>query len=154
MESGAVFSECQQYRYTLWRTWDSTKPRVTFIGLNPSTADEKNNDPTIRRCIGFARDWGCGGVTVANLFAYRATKPVDLFAAEDPVGPENDIWLARLARESALIIAAWGNDGKKLNRSEQIRAMLPQLKCLKRNQSGEPAHPLYQPKTARPIAYP
>lgn len=90
MRSGANFSRCRRFRYALWREWDATLPAVMLIGLNPSTADANHNDPTIRRCIGFARDWGFGGVRVLNLFAFRATYPDDLKAAADPVGPRND----------------------------------------------------------------
>ncbi|TNC79983.1 MAG: hypothetical protein C9356_16360 [Oleiphilus sp.] len=153
MESGAVFSECKRYRYALWRAWDRGRRQLMFIGLNPSTADEKHNDPTIKRCIQFAQDWEFGGVMVVNLFAYRATKPVDLFAATDPVGPENDAWLAKLADEAGMIVAAWGNDGSKHQRSLDVRKRFPELFCLKVNKSGEPAHPLYQPKSARPMHY-
>ena len=151
METGATFSDCGQYRYALWRFWQPDQPRVMFVGLNPSTADAEKNDPTIRRCIGFAQDWGYGGLYVVNLFAYRATLPKDLFAAEAPIGPDNDVWVQKLANESDLIIAAWGNDGAVQGRSHTFRQLLPQMKCLKMNKSGEPAHPLYQPKKAVPI---
>ena len=77
-KSGAVFSDCRKYRYTLWRIWDGNKPLVMIIGLNPSTADETSNDPTITRCKNFARSWGYGGVLVANLFGCRATSPNEL----------------------------------------------------------------------------
>ncbi|GHX72979.1 hypothetical protein VCSRO16_3593 [Vibrio cholerae] len=73
MKNTAELSKCRKYRYALWRTWDSDKPFAMFIGLNPSTADEKNDDPTLRRCINFAKSWGYGGVCMANLFAFRAT---------------------------------------------------------------------------------
>ena len=83
-----------------------------IIGLNPSTADEKENDPTIVRCIKFARSWGYGGVYVTNLFAYCATAPSDMMASNDPIGKENDEWLYKLANEADIVVAAWGNDGK------------------------------------------
>jgi len=150
MRTDAAFSNCRTYRYALWRVWDEALPRALFIGLNPSTADEARDDPTIRRCIGFARDWGYGGVTVANLFAFRATYPADLKAAADPVGPENDRWLGKLAAEAELVVAAWGNDGAFLDRSRIVGAAIPEMRCLKMNKSGEPAHPLYQPGSARP----
>ena len=146
LKNSAVLSDCRRYRYALWRTWDDTLPRVMFIGLNPSTADETTDDPTLRRCMGFARDWGYGGVCTANLFAWRATDPADMKAASDPVGPETDDWLRRLADEAALVVAAWGNDGGHLGRSAEVRALLPVLHCLAMNRSGEPAHPLYQRK--------
>ena len=81
MKSGAIFSSCRKYRYALWRNWDETKPCVMIIGLNPSTADENENDPTITRCINFAKSWGYGGVCVTNLFAYCATVPSDMKAS-------------------------------------------------------------------------
>lgn len=83
MNKGAKFSDCRKYRYTLWRIWNESEPCVMFIGHNPSTADEKEDDPTIRRCINYSRDWGYGGLYMVNLFAYRATDPKDLIAATD-----------------------------------------------------------------------
>ena len=90
MKTDAKLSECRKYRYALWRTWDETKPHVMIIGLNPSTADETKDDPTITRCINFAKSWGYGGVCMANLFAYRATEPTVMKGSTDPVGTEND----------------------------------------------------------------
>lgn len=148
--NGAELSSCRRYRYALWRTWDDTRPRVMFIGLNPSTADETADDPTLRRTMDFARRWGFGGVGNGNLFAFRATNPKDMMAAEDPVGPENDAWLRRLAEEAGLVVAAWGNGGPFLDRSGVVRRLLPDLHVLKLNASGEPAHPLYQRKTTMP----
>ena len=153
MKASAQLSPCRKYRYALWRTWDESKPYAMFIGLNPSTADETEDDPTIRRCINFAKAWGYGGVCMANLFAYRATVPSDMMAAEDPLGTENDKWLRTLADSAGIVIAAWGNEGAFLDRSKEVVAMFPELFCLKINGSGEPAHPLYQPGTAVPIAF-
>jgi hypothetical protein len=124
-----------------------------FIGLNPSTADESTDDPTLIRCINFAKSWGYGGVCMANLFAFRATDPSDMKATEDPTGARNNHWLKLLATESDLIIAAWGNDGSYLQRSKQVRKILPEMHCLKLNKSGEPAHPLYQKANLRPIPF-
>ena len=86
-ESGAIFSECKKYRYLLWRKWGKSphSKYVMFVGLNPSTADESIDDPTIRRCICFAKDWGYDGLFMANLFAYRATYPVDMFKFAEPI---------------------------------------------------------------------
>jgi hypothetical protein len=122
-----------------------------FIGLNPSTADETADDPTLRRCMNFAREWGYGGVCMANLFAFRATDPDAMKRAEDPVGRRNDWWLLRLAGEAELVVAAWGNHGAHLGRSAHIRRLLPGLHALKLNASGEPAHPLYQRADAQPV---
>lgn len=140
----AELSPCRRYRYALWRTWDETLPRVMFIGLNPSTADETADDPTLRRTMDFARRWGFGGVGNGNLFAWRATDPRAMMAAADPVGPDNDRWLRRLAADAGLVVAAWGNHGVFQGRSAAVRDLLPVLHCLKLNASGEPAHPLYQ----------
>ncbi len=151
MKANAKLSKCRRYRYALWRTWDESKPYVMFIGLNPSTADESEDDPTIRRCTNYARDWGYGGLCMVNLFSFRATEPSDMMAAEDPVGPENDTWLQQLAKDAGVIVAAWGNNGCYLGRSHEIACMFPNLKCLKINKSGEPAHPLYLRRSAIPI---
>ncbi|MEM9256710.1 MAG: DUF1643 domain-containing protein [Pseudomonadota bacterium] len=150
----AQLSRCRRYRYALWRTWDRALPRVLFIGLNPSTADESIDDPTLVRCMRFARDWGYGGVSIGNLFAYRATQPADLKQASHPIGVRNDDWLARLAAEAALTVAAWGNDGAWMNRATAVRASLTDLHCLKLNDTGEPAHPLYQRRDRVPLPLP
>ena len=114
-EADAVISDCERYRYRLTRRWDDG-PTCTFIMLNPSTADARKDDPTIRRCIGFARREGCAALLVINCFAFRATKPADLFAAEDPIGPENDrhIMAASLDADGQ-VIAAWGDRRSGLN---------------------------------------
>lgn len=153
VHKSAELSYCRNYRYALWRTWDNSKPRVMFIGLNPSTADETQDDPTLRRCMNYAQAWGFGGVSTANLFAYRATEPTDMKKAKCPIGDQNDKWLKQLVTESNLVIAAWGNDGSFLNRSAQVRQFLPELHCLKVNKSGEPAHPLYQKADLSPMLF-
>jgi len=154
MRSGAHFSRCRKFRYALWREWDATRPVVMMIGLNPSTADATRNDPTIRRCMGFARDWGYGAVWVTNLFAYRATYPADLKAAPDPVGPRNDLWLRRVARRADTLVAVWGNDGAMQGRSDRVRAMFDaRLYVIRINGSGEPAHPLYLPKRLKLVPW-
>lgn len=96
-------------------------------------------------------DWGYGGVCMANLFAYRATEPVDMKAAKDPVGLNNNQWLKKLAKEAGLVVAAWGNDGAYSGRSKQVLELLPNMHCLKVNKSGEPAHPLYQKVDLKPV---
>ena len=144
MEKGAEISECSKYRYSLWRIWDKDKPIFTFIGLNPSTADHVQDDPTITRCINFAKSWGGGGIYMANLFAYRATKPQEMMAQEDPIGTQNDEYLHRLASQSKHIIACWGNDGAFKERSAFVKQLLKdKLYYLELNKSGEPKHPLY-----------
>ena len=151
MNTGANFSACRKYRYVLWRKWDTSKPYALFIGLNPSTADEIEDDPTINRCINYARDWGYGGLYMANLFAFRATNPDDMMSASDPVGPDNDSWIKKLSHDASIVIAAWGNDGSYNGRSKEVVSMIPSLMCLKINKTGEPAHPLYQPGSATPV---
>lgn len=153
MKSDAKFSECRQYRYALWRLWDESKPYVMFVGLNPSTADETTDDPTINRCIDFAKSWGYGGLCMTNLFAYRSTDPANLRTTQDPIGPDNDNWLKELAKNAGVVVAAWGNDGAYLGRSKEVTSTIKNLKCLKINKTGEPAHPLYQPGTAKLIVF-
>jgi hypothetical protein len=150
----ARFSADRTYRYGLRRIWDAALPSLLMIGLNPSTADERRDDPTIRRCVGFARDWGYGTLVVANLFAYRATDPRQLRRAVDPVGPRNDYWLRRYAAAADLVVAAWGNHAALLRRDRAVRALLPALHCIRRNRSGQPAHPLYLPARLRPQPLP
>lgn len=127
---GAVFSPCRVWCYTLTRRWDMTAPPAMFIGLNPSTADEFNNDPTVRRCLGFAKQWGYDGLIMTNIFAYRATDPRVMKAAEDPVGPENDAWLKKMGEEAAIVVAAWGVHGPFGGRGDQVLKLIPGLHCL------------------------
>lgn len=110
----AVFDPAGRYRYSLRRRWDAAGARVAFVLLNPSTADGRRDDPTIRRCIGFAREWGFGGLEVVNLFACRSTHPGGLRSAQDPVGPENDRFLAAAWDRADRVIVAWGNHGALL----------------------------------------
>ena len=149
--SGAVFSDCRKYRYALWRMWDEKKPLVMIIGLNPSTADEMGNDPTITRCISFARSWEYGAVCVTNLFGFRATAPSELKAYHDPIGKENDTWVHEMSKEAAITVAAWGNHGKFLNRSVEFLSSLDQLHFIQMNKSGEPSHPLYLKAELKPF---
>ena len=119
--------------------------------LNPSTADERRDDPTIRRCVGFARRWGFGGVEIVNLFALRASDPRVLRRAGDPVGAANDRHIARAAARATLVVLAWGACGRLRGRSAEIRARLsrPAPRCLGLTRSGEPRHPLYLRADAR-----
>ena len=145
-ESGAILSEDRRYRYALWRKWEQQEKRyVLFIGLNPSTADEEEDDNTIRRCKRFAADWGYGAVCMANLFAGRATEPKEMMKLSDPVGYENNSWLLDLARGADLIVCAWGNDGTYMQRDNEVLTLLSEYKlmCLVKNKSGTPKHPLY-----------
>jgi hypothetical protein len=152
MQTRAQLSICRRYRFALWRRW-AAGPQVLFVMLNPSTADETEDDPTIRRCIGFARSWGFGGLAVGNLFAFRTPSPVLLRSAPEPVGKNNDNWLLRLLAESELAVAAWGNHGRFLGRSDAIRATLPMLHILGITSLGEPRHPLYLPAGIEPVRW-
>ena len=152
MNSTATLSPCRTYRYSLTREWGSGLA-VLFVGLNPSTADETQDDPTIRRCIAFAREWGYARLHMANLFAFRATKPGDMKNASDPVGPENDEHLAALANDSAITLAAWGVHGAFGGRHNTVRVMLPRLHYLRLTKGGHPGHPLYLPATLKPVEW-
>lgn len=146
-----IFSSCRTYRYALWREWIGGDGYAMFVGLNPSTADETQDDPTIRRCIAYAKAWGYSGLCMTNLFAYRATQPEDMKSATDPVGPENDAYLKTLAEGAGVIVAAWGVHGTHGGRHNAVRAMLPGLHCLALTKDGHPGHPLYLRKTLTPI---
>lgn len=145
--SSAVFSENGLHRYSLTRRW-TNGPAVMFIGLNPSTADEKNDDPTIRRCIGFAKSWDCGALYMGNAFSYRATDPREMAEAReagiDINGKENDHWLRTLAGAADIIVAAWGAHLLAVDRGLAVAELIgPRLQCLGTTQSGQPRHPLY-----------
>lgn len=155
--SSATFSLCRTWRYLLTREWDPALPKLNIIGLNPSTADERQDDPTIRRCIGFARTWGYGGLAMTNLFGLRSTDPRVLYAVEDPVGPDNDFYLVDTARRAGLVVAAWGNHGSLHGRSGQVVRLLAEagiaLHCFGRTMTNEPRHPLYLPGSAKTEAF-
>lgn len=151
--SSAVFSEDRVYRYVLWRIWDGKKPIVNFIGLNPSTADETKDDPTMRRCIGFAKSWGYGGFYMTNLFGYKATKPEDLRKASDPVGIDNNKWLLEIEEKVEKVIFAWGVNGAYLNRDKQVLALIKKGHYLELSKAGYPKHPLYLKGDLKPQRY-
>ena len=146
-----MFSECRMFRYILWRRWDY-RPLVNFIGLNPSTADETEDDPTIRRCIGFAKErWKAGGILMTNIFAFRATDPKKMKEAIDPVGPDNDLHLRWIAGCSAKKIACWGVHGAFQYRGSTVARMIGRqfLWCFGRTKAGHPKHPLYLQKAIK-----
>lgn len=153
----AIFSPNQKYRYTLDRDFWGTEQRAVFVLLNPSTATAEEDDPTIRRCIGFAKAWGCAGLTVLNLFALRATDPRDMKAAIDPIGPENDHYI-RERCEGRIVICAWGAHGVHRERNKRVLQLLDAVDAtvtaLKITGGGHPGHPLYLPSTLRPIEFP
>jgi hypothetical protein len=155
--SRAVYSDCGAYRYSLARTWDRAAGRLLFVMLNPSTASEVVNDPTVERCEQRTRRLGYGGFEVTNLFAFRATDPRDLRAAAEPVGPLNDAVLARAARRAIRIVAAWGVHGAHRGRGQEVAAMLRAtgrpLCHLGLSKEGHPRHPLYLPYARQPEAW-
>lgn len=149
----------------LIREWDENLPRTDFIMLNPSTADEYEDDATIRKCISYAKSWGCGSVRVMNLFAIRATNPKYIYNSVDPVGNYNDWWLEGCpdipepSINPKYVICAWGNHGQHMGRSQKVYNILrdqyhESIIChLKLNKNGEPAHPLYLKKDLKPKIY-
>lgn len=155
MISDAVISPCGRYRYSLVRAWGSGGRLARFVMLNPSTADATADDPTIRRCIGFARLWGLDGLAVVNLYALRSTDPAGLWAADvDPVGPDNDrhLWAAAVHASDAEtpLVAAWGVNAK----ASRIEAVLDlpgmhRLQALGITKAGQPRHPLYLRRDAQ-----
>jgi len=142
--SKAHFSKSKIYRYYLERRWGG-KSSLMVIGLNPSTADAIKNDPTVTRCINFAKTWGYGGLYMMNLFAIRSTDPKGMFTHPKPIGIENDKWLVKIACRSRLILCAWGNHGFHLDRDISVQELLKNKKlyCLEKNVTGTPKHPLY-----------
>jgi len=148
---GAVFSPCRSYRYLLWRTWDPARPRLLVVGLNPSTADATRLDPTSRRCVDFARRWGFGTLLLANVYAFRATRPRLLLTASDPVGKQNDAWLRHLAARADTVLAAWGHWGS--GRGPEVGRILGDPLCLGTTKGRQPRHPLYVRGDTRPQPY-
>lgn len=152
--STAVYSDCELYRYSLTRVWDADGRRVVFVMLNPSTATEVQNDPTIHRCEQRARALGFGGFRAVNIFALRATDPRDMKAADDPEGPDNAATLVEAATWADTVIAAWGVHGAHRDQGMAIAAKLHAaghpLHHLGLTKAGHPRHPLYLPYSAQP----
>ena len=143
----AVYSPCERYRYTLTRDWSGAGGRVLFVMLNPSTATEVQNDPTVERCERRARALGHGAFRVCNIFAFRATDPRVMRAVSDPTGPDNDAAIAQSAQWADRIVCAWGSHGAHLGRGPQVEALLrasgTPLFHLGLTLGGHPRHPLY-----------
>jgi hypothetical protein len=150
----AVLSPCGTYRYELTRRW-SSRSLAGWVMLNPSTADADVDDPTVRRCIGFTKAWGYGGLVIRNLFALRATDPSELDRHADPVGPENDAHLARCQRD-ALTVIAWGARGGRRGRDvlELLATHGVRPYRLAVTGNGQPRHPLYLKASLVPTALP
>ncbi len=144
--SGAIFDITRAYRYSLWRTWSIDHPRIVFIMLNPNTAGATYSDPTIRRCIQFARNWNYGSVEVVNLFAWCAPDPRALLHVADPIGPDNNHYLTQAISRAHNIVAAWGIYGSLLSRDHAVLDLLAareQTYCLGLTKDGHPRHPLH-----------
>lgn len=141
MHKSAILSEDRRYRYTLIRTWDKSLPRVMFIGLNPSTADETTDDLTIKKCIGFAKRWGFGSIVMVNLFAIRATDPRVAASADEPIGEENDRYILSESKGCEKIVAAWGDQKWLGGRDKTVMRLLGKMYCLGQTRNGHPKHP-------------
>jgi hypothetical protein len=152
--STAIYSDCERYRYSLTRVWDDTGKRALFVMLNPSTATEVQNDPTVERCERRSRALGFGAFRVTNIFAWRDTDPRDMRAAADPIGPEND---ATILEGADTVLAAWGTHGVHRDRGPQVEAMLRDtlnpLFTLGITKHGHPKHPLYIAYTQQPALW-
>lgn len=162
MRRGALLSDCGRFRYTLDRVWASNLATCVFVMLNPSVADAKIDDSTIRRCIAFAKREGCGALRVVNLFAFRSPSPEKMFNAADPVGPQNneflDAVLKRAAADGGPVIAAWGVHGRHFDRDAYVAHLAAQhgvaLRCLGVTKDGAPRHPLYIAADEPLVAWP
>lgn len=174
----AVYSDCMNYRYELRRFFYKPKSLfdaeldglvtdpfhdrywplpnvVNFIMLNPSTATETDDDPTIRRCIGYAKEWGAEALIITNVFAFRSTDPLALNFQSDPVGRDNNELIKKVALASDLIVCAWGEHAALHDRGASVKKMLIEMgvkpTCLKKNKSGQPCHPLYLKADLKPV---
>ncbi len=155
-DSGALFAPCRTWRYLLWRSLGGSGGTYLFLLLNPSTADERVNDPTVARCCTRAFRWGASRLIVANIFAFRATDPRVMKAAPDPIGPDNDQHILAAAAQASRIICGWGEHGAHMGRGRAVMTMLQDaghdLYCLRKNlKSQQPCHPLYLPYGLPPI---
>src|SRR5687768_4348302 len=157
--AGAIFSDCERYRYRLWRVWDKSKPRICFVMLNPSTADENVLDPTVSRCKTRAETLGYGGLEVVNIFALRSTDPKALYEVKEPVSVCANIdAIADAVNTSEIAVCAWGTHGKYLGIGPEIKNWLQEFfpektHYLKLNADGSPAHPLYLPYSLQPVLW-
>ena len=148
LETTAIYSPYSMYRYVLKRTWPVGNDKlVTFVLLNPSTATEHQDDPTIRRCVRFAIQWGYSGLYILNLFGYRATLPSDMRKAYDPVGPENLKYIKETQTE--LVVVGWGNHGTYKGQDKIVLNELNNPHSLGINKNGTPKHPLYVPYSSK-----
>ncbi len=156
--STAIYSDCERYRYSLTRIWDEGGAKVAFIMLNPSTATEVQNDPTVERCERRARTLGFGAFCVTNIFAWRDTDPRAMRKAVDPVGPENDAAILQAAHWGDHVVCAWGTHGEHQNRGAAVETLLratnQPLHHLGLSKAGHPKHPLYIGYAVQPEIWP
>jgi hypothetical protein len=150
--SGALFSDDRKYRYALWRIWNPEMPFILFIGLNPSTANETNNDATIRRVIEFAKSWNYGGIHMCNLFAYVTPYPIELKRCGNAV-MDNDKHLKHYATQCKDVLFGWGNFKEAEERAKIVSSWFTDALCLGKNKNGTPKHPLYISSTTKPIKF-
>ncbi len=141
--TGAIFSDDRQYRYALWRVWNTRRPILLQIGLNPSKAGELRNDPTITRGISRANREGFGGFLMANLYAYVSTDPKALLTNGDSVGEFTDYYLKQMIAMSGCQLCGWGSFAPVIKRAPMVLAMIKEPYCLGMNRDGQPKHPLY-----------
>lgn len=155
VQRSATISPCGKYRYSLRRVWADENRIACFVMLNPSTADAEIDDPTIRRCIGFAKAWHFDALEVVNLFAWRSTDPAALQLSPDAIGPENDAYIEQAADRAALVVCAWGADPFAKTQALALSAMLKRrvLYCVGKNQDGSPKHPLYARSIDQPLLW-
>lgn len=155
--STSIYSDCERYRYALTRAWDTAGTKIHFVMLNPSTATEVQNDPTVERCERRARALGHGGFRVTNIFAWRDTDPRKMRAAADPVGPANDDTILDAVGWADQTVCAWGTHGAHLGRGPQIEMLLRQTKTdlfhLGLSKDGHPKHPLYISYAQQPMLW-
>lgn len=151
----AEFSDDRKYRYSLSIVWDSMRPPLVVIGLNPSVADQWQDDHTIRRCKGFSRSFGGGGLIMLNIFAFVSTDRSVLTKIQDPVGPGNTLEFLKHKSGESMIVAAWGKDAAKVNpgRVKEVVQGIPKLYCLRLNADGSPEHPSRLPSALKPIEF-
>src|SRR5579884_660424 len=142
-DQGAII--INQYRYLLWRKWDPSRPHLLWIMLNPSQADQRCDDPTLRRVIGFSRTFGFGGLEVVNLFALRSPSPKALTQVPelDAIGPENDHYIREAVARAGKVVVAWGEGGTLYERDQIVLSQIQQPFCLGTTRGGRPRHPLY-----------
>lgn len=144
MRKKATISDCKNYRYKLSRIWDKNKPKIVFIGINPSTADDKEDDPTIRKLIAYSKAWGYGGFIIINLFAFRTAKVYDLLKIKHHFGPENENYLRKYTGYKTVVVM-WGAKANEINRyvAKRVLNMIENPMCFGKNADGSPKHPLF-----------